>query len=231
MDRRRALSRQPSTQRPQAVAVAGARRATHEYRDAALLLVLLLVLLGMVVTEMRTERTQRSEWLQWMPTMGKFGADGEGTTDEVSVPKELKDLKYSKGGRAVLGDYDVKVFDPIANSTQMASFHLTGTMVDDDAEEFWSFMKRNRQSFREQVNITVRNSEAEELIDPQLRILRKRLVARVNRSAGKPFLKSVDLEGFAMSRSVDAYKFEGQKQEIPSERYVPGWVDEFDPSN
>jgi len=228
MDRRRALSRQPGTQHPQAVAVASARRTTHEYRDAAMLVILLLVILGIAVTQMRTEQALRSEWLQWMPTLGKFGA---GATGGASVPKELKDLKYSKGGRAVLGDFDVKVFDPIANSTQMASFRLTGSTVDDDAEEFWSFMKRNRHSFREQVNITVRNSEAEELIDPQLRILRKRLVARVNRSAGKPFLKAVDLEGFAMSQSVDAYKYEGQSAEIPSERFVPGWVDEFDPSN
>ncbi|NUQ64963.1 MAG: hypothetical protein HUU20_21070 [Pirellulales bacterium] len=114
----------------------------------------------------------------------------------------LPDVKYDGGGRAHLGEYSVKVYDPVNRTTLRADFVLEGEIACADRAGFDSWMAGHGRALREQVMVAVRNSDTAELTDPKLTVLGGKLLARVNRSFNEPFLKSVKFKSFLLYESV-----------------------------
>ncbi len=120
-------------------------------------------------------------------------------------PKPLP--AYLGEGRAELGDYSVRVFDPLTQSTLRTDFRLEGTTSLEDEASFERFMGRNHRFFREQVAVVLRTHHRHELAQPDLKLLGRKIVARVNRSLGEPVLKSAEIKGFSVYESVDRSGF------------------------
>jgi len=114
----------------------------------------------------------------------------------------LKNVAYRGDGQADLGEYSIKVFDPVTRVTLWSSFRVEGVTACDDQSSFEGFLNSDYRCFREQVMVAIRNSGLRHLSGPELRLLEKKLVARVNRSLGKHFLKSVDIKGLVLSEST-----------------------------
>lgn len=110
---------------------------------------------------------------------------------------------YLGKGRARLGLFSVKIFDPLTHTMLRTDFGLEGVIVCEDEAEFQRFLRSSQQFFREQVMVAIRTSDAVDFADPSLQLVKRRIVARVNRALGRPFLKSVDLKSFTVYESVE----------------------------
>ncbi len=93
-------------------------------------------------------------------------------------------------------------FDPLSGTVTRADFELQGTTSCADKSSFREFLAANHRSLREQVMVTIRNSRVSDLDDPQLRLLEKKLMARVNRALGRRFLRTVDIKNFQLYQSA-----------------------------
>jgi hypothetical protein len=100
-----------------------------------------------------------------------------------------------------LGKYSVSLFDPLTRTATRADFKLQGTTVCSDESSFRDFLDNNHRYLREQVMVTIRNCDASDLDDPELKLLEKKLVARVNRALGQRFLMAVNFEDFQLSQT------------------------------
>ena len=113
-----------------------------------------------------------------------------------------RDWRYLGEGRVDLGDHSVKVFQPGRRIGFRTDFHLEGRSTFDAPEAFDRFFASNHRRVREQVMVVLRGSPPEDLADPALTLLRRRLVAQVNRTVGFTFLESVDIQGFTLHELV-----------------------------
>jgi hypothetical protein len=153
-------------------------------------------------------------WLTGLGSSGGGSGTEHGDGQSIVKPAGLEDLSYEKGGRVDFGEFAVRVFDPATGNSLQITLRLRGTLVDDDQEAFWAFMSGHHRAFREQVAVTIRNCDVEDLLDPRLRVLKGRLVSRINRGLGRRLLKSVRIDDYRLYESLAGTDF--------VERRLPG---------
>lgn len=122
-------------------------------------------------------------------------------------------------GKADLGSYSVRIFDPAGRTTLRTDFRLQGRTVCKDQASFDEFIGRHHRFFREQVMVTLRNCDLEDLADPRFRLLEKKLVSRVNRALGRRFLRSAEIEDFSLYEAVGQSGF--VERNLPDRAAVP----------
>ena len=96
-----------------------------------------------------------------------------------------------------LGKYNVIVHQPTANVTLRVSFHLIGTVAEDEQAEFQHLLEKNQHRLRDQAIFEIRNCQIEDLTDPGLALLKRRILAKSNDLFGKPLLHSVVFSDFS----------------------------------
>jgi len=140
-------------------------------------------------------------WSDWMSSMD-FLSRSQGTKLGGSHKGELP--AYLRDGSASLGCYAVKIYDPVTRTMLQAEFRLQGRTTCKNGQEFEEFFRCNHHLFREQVMITLRTCDFQEAADRDLELLGKKIVSRVNRTLGRPFLESVELQDFVLYESIGA---------------------------
>jgi hypothetical protein len=96
-----------------------------------------------------------------------------------------------------LGKYNVVVHKPTANMTLRVNFHLIGTVLDEEEHEFTELLAKHQHRLRDQAIFEIRNSQIEDLTDPGLALLKRRILAKSNELFGKPLLRSVVFSDFS----------------------------------
>ena len=96
-----------------------------------------------------------------------------------------------------IGDYSVTAFQPVSNTTLRIDFKLFGEVEKGDLSEFSKLYENSTHRFREQVIVTVRNSDIADLTDPGLGLIKRKILEKVNRQLGKPLLKGVVFSEFS----------------------------------
>ena len=96
-----------------------------------------------------------------------------------------------------LGKYNVVVHQPAANMTIRVNFHLIGTVMEEEQHEFEEIMHKSQHRLRDTAIFEVRNSQIEDLTDPGLALLKRRILAKSNDLFGKPLLHSVVFSDFS----------------------------------
>jgi len=96
-----------------------------------------------------------------------------------------------------LGKYNVIVHQPTANLTLRVSFHLIGTVSEEEHTEFEHLLEKNQHRLRDQAIFEIRNCQIEDLTDPGLALLKRRILAKSNDLLGKPLLRSVVFSDFS----------------------------------
>ncbi len=149
------------------------------------------------------------EWQGWMGSMGSksFGKVGD-TFGEDSAKGDGKDSgtgspTFGEGGRVTLGVYNVHRFNPITDTTLTVNFKLSGKTACNDEASFEDFMEAYYPFIRQQVMGTVRDCEMGDLADKPG--LARKMVARVNRTLGRRFLKSVEFDRMEMFETIGPY--------------------------
>jgi flagellar basal body-associated protein FliL len=96
-----------------------------------------------------------------------------------------------------LGKYNVVVHHPASNVTLRVSFHLIGTVEEKAHDEFEELLAKNQHRLRDQAIFEIRNCQIEDLTDPGLALLKRRILAKSNDLLGKPLLRSVVFSDFS----------------------------------
>jgi len=156
-------------------------------------------------------------WQDWLTRLRPgTGSQREGRSQFGRRATGEPGVAYHGDGRVELGDFSVKVFNPVTRVMLRTDFRLEGVTSCEDHGEFERFIQGNHRFFREQVMVSVRNSDLDELTDPRLHLLKRRIVARVNLTMGEPFLKSVDIKDFNLFESIDRSGFLRYGPEAPA---------------
>lgn len=96
-----------------------------------------------------------------------------------------------------LGKYNVVVHQPAANMTLRINFHLIGTVLEEEHVEFEHLLAKSQHRLRDLAIFEIRNSQIEDLTDPGLALLKRRILAKSNDLFGKPLLRAVVFSDFS----------------------------------
>jgi flagellar FliL protein len=96
-----------------------------------------------------------------------------------------------------LGKFNVIVHEPSSQITLRVNFHLIGTVPEEEHEEFEHLLEKHQHRLRDHTIFEIRNCKFEDLTDPGLALLKRRILAKSNELLGKPLLKSVVFSDFS----------------------------------
>lgn len=96
-----------------------------------------------------------------------------------------------------LGKYNVMVHKPASNVTLRVSFHLYGTLPEGEAEHFPEVLAKHQHRLRDRVILEIRNSQIEDLSDPGLALLKRKILAKSNELLGGHALQAVVFSDFS----------------------------------
>lgn len=156
---------------------------------------LVLVLLGILPAfSIAVLANSQSRWTKWLEKMGGVGTWG--TQARSSTPAAV----WRGQGLADFGDFCVRDYDPVSGLIREASFKFQVATAFENREEFDSFIRSFGYIIRDEVLVTVRASNSDELQRPDH--LGRKILTRVNRLLGREVLKSAHLNDFVfMERS------------------------------
>ena len=127
---------------------------------------------------------------------GVAKAQGDKAESEFGLAEGDK-AKQEEQVEVDLGEYTVTSFQPISNTTLRIDFHLFGTIASKDIDAFNTAMEGNIHRLRDQVIVTVRSSELTDLTDAGLGLIKRKILEKVNRTLGRPFLEMVVFSDFS----------------------------------
>jgi flagellar FliL protein len=96
-----------------------------------------------------------------------------------------------------LGKYNIIVHQPTTNVTLRINFHLIGTVLEEERHEFEELIVKHQHRLRDHAIFEIRSSQIEDLTDPGLALLKRRILAKSNDLLGKPLLHSVVFSDFS----------------------------------
>ncbi len=125
-----------------------------------------------------------------------------------------------------LGKFSLTAFDPNSNTTLLIDFHLCGVVpvdhdakdnkakgeheeghggkgkggegAEDDNSNFGRLFKQNKNRFRDQVIVIIRNAQMADLTDASLGLIKRQILTKTNSLLGEPLLKEVLFSDFAV---------------------------------
>ncbi len=124
--------------------------------------------------------------------------ESENETDQASDEDgELTEADLLDHIEIELGEFDVTAFQPISETTMRITFQLYGTIHEDDADTFDELKADNDHRLSEQMIVVIRGANVGDLTDPNLGLIRRKLLDKVNKTIGKPLIKSVIISQFS----------------------------------
>jgi flagellar FliL protein len=96
-----------------------------------------------------------------------------------------------------LGEYSVTVTQPNGASALRVDFHLFGTAPEKETEHVKTLVERHINRFRDLVLFEIRNSSPNDLADPGLALIKRRILEKSNTLFGSPLLKSIVFSQFS----------------------------------
>lgn len=96
-----------------------------------------------------------------------------------------------------LGKFNVIVHQPSSQVTLRVNFHLIGTVTEEEHTEFEHLLEKHQHRLRDHAIFEIRNCQIEDLTDPGLALLKRRILAKNNELLGKPLLRSVVFSDFS----------------------------------
>jgi hypothetical protein len=114
-------------------------------------------------------------------------------TDEITASQdEMKNMVEIQ-----LGDYSITIAQRNSSLALRADFTLAGTVLASEHSSMESMMDKYKARFREIVLYEFRNSEREDLDDPELGLIKRRILERSNNLFGKQLLKTLMFPDFS----------------------------------
>jgi flagellar FliL protein len=143
-----------------------------------------------------SEKEKNGEKEKPAKSEAKEDKDGKKGVESKSGEEEL-DGEQPDQVEIDLEQFSVTSHVPASNATMRIDFHLYGIIASGDKEEFNRLMKVNQHRFREQVLVTVRSAEGNDLADAGLGLLKRQILEKTNLLLGKPYIKAVIVSDFS----------------------------------
>ena len=96
-----------------------------------------------------------------------------------------------------LGEFQFSAYQPKTNTTKRIDLHMWGTINKEDEETFLDLKSDNEHRLRDQTLIIFRSSDASDLTDGNLGLIKRKILETSNRILGKPLLSSVIFSDFS----------------------------------
>jgi flagellar FliL protein len=118
----------------------------------------------------------------------KEGEHGAADEDGEEHGHELEEVK--------LGAFNVTRFNPGTNTTLAIDFEVYGTVLASEAAEFEHRFEKSQARIREQITLTMHGTEAPDLTDAGLGLIKRQILEKTNRALGQPLLKEILISKF-----------------------------------
>jgi flagellar FliL protein len=96
-----------------------------------------------------------------------------------------------------LGEYSITITQPNSPTAIRVDFHLVGTALEEESKDVQSAFDNSVHRFRDMVISEIRHLENNDLADPGLGLIKRRILEKSNALFGKPILKSVVFPDFS----------------------------------
>ncbi len=90
-----------------------------------------------------------------------------------------------------LEEYKITSFQPASSITLRIEFHLFGMVPHDKAEGFKTAYESKKNRVRDNVMAIIRSAEMNDLTDPGLGLIKRKILETTNKALGKPMLEGV----------------------------------------
>ncbi|MBL9094114.1 MAG: flagellar basal body-associated FliL family protein [Planctomycetaceae bacterium] len=90
-----------------------------------------------------------------------------------------------------LEEYKITSFQPASSITLRIEFHLFGMVPAEKAEEFKHIYEAKKNRVRDNVMAIIRSAEMNDLTDPGLGLIKRKILETTNKALGKPLLEGV----------------------------------------
>lgn len=116
-------------------------------------------------------------------------ATDENSSQDAGVNQDMLEVS--------LGSYHVVTYDVDTGSSLNVDFDLYGTVLSSEEGEFLQLYTVTENRLHEQINIAVRGAEVTDLSDPDLDLLKRRILEKTNRTLGKPLVHEAIFSKFS----------------------------------
>lgn len=162
----------------------------------AIAFISIIVVVQVVVASMLTPSAEETEKLA-KGLLAASSGKAEGEHGEEDKDGEHKDA--SEGGddhgheleEVKLGAYNVTRFNPGTNTTLAIDFEVYGTVLASEAAEFEHRYEKSKARIREQITLTMHATEAPDMTDAGLGLIKRQILEKTNRALGQPLIKEV----------------------------------------
>ena len=90
-----------------------------------------------------------------------------------------------------LEEYKITSFQPASSITLRIEFHLFGMVPHDKAEGFKTAYESKKNRVRDNVMAIIRSAEMNDITDPGLGLIKRKILETTNKALGKPMLEGV----------------------------------------
>lgn len=95
-----------------------------------------------------------------------------------------------------LDAFTINMANPSTNSTVRVDFHLYATIGEEQVHEFQEIFATRKHRIRDHVITEIRQSKATDLRDPELGLIKRRILEKTNEALGHPLLRSIVFSDF-----------------------------------
>lgn len=111
---------------------------------------------------------------------------GKEATPDVAVSAQ-----QGEQAEVELGTFTLAIHQPSSNTTLNLTCRVMGTIAKAEQPEYDKLLDNNKNRLRERIIIEFRSAELDELTDPGLGLLKRRILEKSNQLLGKPLLKTI----------------------------------------
>jgi len=92
--------------------------------------------------------------------------------------------------------FKITSFQPASSITLRVEFHLYGMVPAEKAQSFKTLYEAKKNRVRDNVNGIIRSAEMNDLTDPGLGLIKRKILETTNKALGKPLLEGVMFSEF-----------------------------------
>ncbi|QEG33044.1 flagellar basal body-associated FliL family protein [Bythopirellula goksoeyrii] len=155
-----------------------------------------LVLLQVIGVSMLLPTSAETSQIAEQLVAAENSAESEDGSSAASSNEPVLGATYNMR-EVSLGTFHVVTYDADTGSSLNVDFDLFGTVLATEEGEFLQLYTDNERRLREQILVTVRGANVTDLSDPDLDLIKRKILEKTNRTLGKPLIQEAIFSKFS----------------------------------